>query len=131
MQRNVLADILNDPHTGKIRGVEELNQLIFLDPVKEKNKKSVSKKISTRKTKRKKRRKQRAKRKTTHYLTEEVFADLGNAKDIIRSYMPKGSKLIASKSRIVESAIKVLLDEFERKGEDSYLVQELLKKRKE
>ena len=130
MPRNVLTDILNDPQTGAVKGIEELNKLIFVDSTSKvvKTKSPVTKKSIV--TAKKKKRKKIVKRKTTHYLTEEVFDDLGNAKDIIKSYLPKGSKLRASKSRIVESAIKVLLDEFESKGEDSYLVKELLKKKK-
>ena len=125
--QDILADILNDPHTGTIRGMAELSSLIHAEEVKSLKPrllKPASKKVK------KVTRKKRGKRKTTHYLTEEVFEGLGEAKEIIKEFLPSGSKTRATKSRIVESAIKVLLDEFERKGKESYLVKELLVKKK-
>lgn len=127
-ERDILADILNGPHTGAIRGLDELSKLIHVTSPGEDSAaplfKTKNKRLSA-----KKKKKKPAKRKTTHYLNEDVFDDLGEAKKSIKEFLPAGSKTIATKSRIVESAIKVLLGEFEEKGENSYLVKELLKKK--
>ena len=126
-ERDILGDILNDSHNGSVRGLDELSKLIHVtsradDPLtgfKGPKKGNVSPR---------KKKKKQSKRKSTHYLNEEVFDNLGEAKKIISEYLPTGSKRMATKSRIVESAIKVLLTEFDENGEDSYLVKELLKK---
>jgi len=126
---DILANILSDTSDGKIRGMDELNKLIHVMEGGE----SLSSFMHTATPRKKKKRivKRRAgKRKTTHYLTEEVFNNLGEAKKVIKDLLPDGNKVRATKSGIVESAVKVLLEEFERKGEDSYLVKELLKKKK-
>lgn len=68
------------------------------------------------------------KRKTTHYLTKEVFVELNQANDFLKGLLPAGSKLMATKSKIVNYAIKTLLEDFEEKGEDSELVKRILKK---
>lgn len=124
-QRDILADILNDPHTGTIRGMDELTKLIHASP----NDPAV--KTVPRPAGPKKRSRRSRKHKTTHYLTKEVFDNLGEAKVDIREFLPAASKSRASKSSIVESAITVVLQEFEAKGKDSALIQELLKKKKE
>ncbi|MFZ5760109.1 MAG: hypothetical protein ACOY32_10850 [Thermodesulfobacteriota bacterium] len=67
------------------------------------------------------------KRKTTHYLTKEVFVELNQANDFLKGLLPAGSKLMATKSKIVNYAIKTLLEDFEAKGEDSELVKRILK----
>ena len=125
-ERDILADILNDPHTGTIRGLEELNKLIHAAPG-ETSAKATPKSARPRK----KGRKGGKKQKTTHYLTREVFDNLGEAKEGIRDLLPEESKSWASKSRIVESAITVVLHEFGEKGKESALVRELLKKHKD
>ena len=123
---DILANILNDTPDGKIKGLDELNTLIHAiagdtdSPVDTAGR-------SPRKKKKRSPRKA-SKHKTTHYLTEDVFENLGEAKDTIKDLLPDGDKMRASKSAIVESAVKVILDEFERKGKKSYLVKELLKK---
>ena len=122
-QRDILADILNDPHTGTIRGMDELTKLIHASP------NDLSAKAVARPSVPKKKRRRSRKHKTTHYLTKEVFDNLGEAKVDIKEFLPAASK--ASKSSIVESAITVVLQEFEAKGKDSALIQELLKKKKE
>jgi len=127
-ERDILADILNDSQNGSVRGLDELSKLIHVIGSDQDrlagNVKPRRKAASPTKKKKKK-----GKRKTTHYLNQDVFDNLGAAKKNIKEYLPDGSKTIATKSRIVESAIKVLLGEFEQKGEDSYLVKELLKKK--
>jgi hypothetical protein len=118
---DILADILNDQHTGAIRGLDELNKLIHVKP----GDPPVARAAATpRKTKVPDHKKQR----TTHYLTRKVFDHLGEARDGLRDLLPQDAKSKASKSRIVESAITMVLQEFGEKGMDSALVRELLKK---
>ena len=124
-QRDILADILNDPHTGTIRGMDELTKLIHASP------NDLSAKAVARPSVPKKKSRRSRKHKTTHYLTKEVFDNLGEAKVDIKEFLPASSKSKATKSSIVESAITVVLQEFEAKGKDSSLIQELLKKKKE
>lgn len=124
---DILGDILNDSHTGAIRGVDELSKLIYVSS-KEPALKSATKLPLGQK---KKHQSRKHKRKTTHYLTEEVFGNLGDAKADIRGFLPAASKSMATKSSIIESAITVVLQEFEAKGKDSALIQELLKKKEE
>lgn len=126
MQRDILVDILNDVHTGMIRGMDELSKLIYASPGD-----SSAKTAASRPAGQKKRRVQSQKHKTTHYLTKEVFDNLGEAKADIRGFLPDAVKSKATKSSIVESAITVVLQEFEAKGMASALIQELLKKESE
>lgn len=67
-----------------------------------------------------------AKKKTTHYLSKETFEELSQAKRAIRKLVPKDIKTGVSKSLIVDSALKLLLDDFEAKGEESVLVRKVL-----
>lgn len=119
---DILGDILNDSPSGTIRGIDELMKLTHANPdtLQEKTL------VASQKIKKKYRREK--KRKTTHYLTNEVFDNLDEVKEGIRDFLPADSKNKASKSRIVESAITVVLHEFEEKGKESALVRELLKK---
>jgi hypothetical protein len=121
---DILGDILNDSHSGAIRGMNELSQLIFASP-KDRLLKAAAKAPHDQKQTRATGRK----RKTTHYLTEKVFGNLGEAKADIREFLPDASKSKATKSSIIESAINVVLQEFKVKGKDSVLIQELLKKK--
>lgn len=67
------------------------------------------------------------KKKTTHYLSEEIFADLDEAKEKINTLMQEQQKTRVSKSRIVNQALKMILKDFAEKGEKSTLIQEILK----
>jgi hypothetical protein len=69
-----------------------------------------------------------SKRKTTHYLREEVFDGLTQAKDILLRLLPDGSKSKASKSNLVNHAVNQLLREIEEKGLDGPLVKSILGK---
>lgn len=122
---DILGDILNDSPTGIIRGIEELTKLTHAEFG------TFQEKGAPKAPRKKKKASLRKKHKTTHYLAKEVFDNLGEAKEDIRDFLPPNSKASASKSRIVESAITVVLHEFEEKGKDSALVRELLKKHHE
>lgn len=68
-----------------------------------------------------------AKKKTTHYLNRDVYKELDKALDKLRGLLPEDvSKTEVSKSGMVNYALKVMLDEFETKGEKSELVRKLI-----
>jgi len=140
---NILNDILNDSQTGAIRGLDELNDLIH-QPIgaggggKKKKVKGGSRRKRAKvvsvtaqsPTATSQEKGEDSKKKTTHYLSQKVFDDLGEAKQMISDYLPTGKKLKASKSKIVDTAVKILLEEFETKGKDSTLVKRILNKSK-
>ena len=68
-----------------------------------------------------------SKKKSTHYLSEEIFADLDDARDKINELVHQRLKSRVSKSRIVDQALRMILKEFEEKGEKSHLIKEILK----
>lgn len=67
------------------------------------------------------------KKKSTHYLSEEIFADLDDAREKINELVHQRLKSRVSKSRIVDQALRMILKEFEEKGEKSHLIKEILK----
>jgi len=67
------------------------------------------------------------KKKSTHYLSEEIFADLDDARDKINELVHQRLKSRISKSRIVDQALRMILKDFEEKGEKSHLIKEILK----
>ena len=121
-QRDILADILADSHHGTIRGLEELGQLIRPQATS----RPVTKKAATASSTTRGRR--GPCHKTTHYLATAVFETLGDAKEGVKDLLPAEARFMATKSRIVESAVAMVLKDFEDKGKDSALIQELLKK---
>ena len=68
-----------------------------------------------------------SKKKSTHYLSEEIFADLDDAREKINELVHHRLKSRVSKSRIVDQALRMILKEFEEKGEKSHLIKEILK----
>ncbi|MFH1216908.1 MAG: hypothetical protein V1706_10460 [Pseudomonadota bacterium] len=128
-KKDVLGNILQNAHHARgIPGLDELTTLIehYSRPLIAKgNIPPSSLHPSPLKTGSKKRR--AGKRKTTHYLTKEVFVELNQANNFLKGLLPAGSKLMATKSKIVNYAVKMLLDDFESKGEDSELVKNILK----
>ena len=120
--RDILADILADSHQGSIRGLTELGQLIRATDAP----RAVAKKAATVATPTARGRRG-PRHKTTHYLAPEVFETLGDAKEEVRDILPAEARFMATKSRIVESAVAMVLKDFEAKGKDSALIQELLK----
>jgi NADH dehydrogenase/NADH:ubiquinone oxidoreductase subunit G len=120
-KQDVLKAILNGSEDNFVPGLEELEKLIHRS-VKPPEAAPVMKKPRTKREKRPK------KRKTTYYLAEEVFENLGDAKEIIRKMLPDIQKSKISKTRIVNSALKMILKEFETKGGDSALVKQISKR---
>ena len=67
------------------------------------------------------------KRKSTHYLSGDIFQDLDEAKEKINQAIHRRHKPHITKSKIVDQALRMILKEFEEKGSESPLIQELLK----
>lgn len=67
------------------------------------------------------------KKKSTHYLSGEIFADLDEAQDKINELVRQRTKSRVSKSLIVDQALRMILQEFEEKGEKSRLTKEIIK----
>ncbi|KAF5048311.1 hypothetical protein DSECCO2_451350 [anaerobic digester metagenome] len=107
--------------SGPVAGLEELEALIRVClPKAESGNKAKLLPL--------KRRQASSKRKTTHYLREDVFDGLTQAKDILLRLLPEGSKSKASKSNLVNHAVNQLLREIEEKGLDGPLVKSILGK---
>jgi hypothetical protein len=68
-----------------------------------------------------------SKKKSTHYLSGEIFTDLEEARVKIDEMITPYFKARISKSRIVNQAIRMILKDFEEKGENSHLIKEILK----
>lgn len=65
-------------------------------------------------------------KKTTHYLRNEIFEGLTQAKLLLTRLLPEGSKSKASKSKLVNHAVQVLLREIEEKGAESPMVKTII-----
>jgi hypothetical protein len=70
-----------------------------------------------------------SKKKSTHYLREDVFDGLTQAKLILKRLLPDGAKGRASKSNLVNYAVNTLLREIEEKGADSPVIKRILEKK--
>ncbi len=68
----------------------------------------------------------RLKKKTTYYLTVHTSEALEQAKEEMRSLVSPRLRRLVSKSRIVEMALRHLLQELDRNRSDNELVQRLL-----
>ena len=74
----------------------------------------------------KKKRSRKLKRKTTHYLTENTFKDLVRAKKDIRKHVPEQYRSQISKTKIVNQALSMILEDFQLKGKNSKIMQTIL-----
>lgn len=121
---DILGELFRGEHgSGPVSGLEELEALIRVClPKAEPETKSNARLLPL------KRRQNASKRKTTHYLREDVFDGLTQAKDILMRLLPEGSKTKASKSNLVNHAVNQLLREIEEKGLDGPLVKSILGK---
>ena len=121
---DILGELFRgDKASGTVAGLEELENLIRVclppaAPARRENVKLLPLK----------RRSGTNKRKTTHYLREDLFDGLTQAKDILLRLLPEGSKAKASKSNLVNHAVNQLLREIEEKGLDGPLVKSILGK---
>jgi len=71
---------------------------------------------------------QPANKKVTYYLSERVLVELYDAKAKIKVQVPKDMKSKVSMSKIVDYAVKAIVDEFKEVGIDNEVVQQILKK---
>lgn len=128
-KKDVLGNILRSTHhEDAIPGLDELSTLIerYSRPLIAKGDVPPSPLLPS-PVKASVKKRKGGKRKATHYLTREVFVELNQANNFLKGLLPAGSKLMATKSKIVNYAVKMLLDDFESKGEDSDLVKNIMK----
>jgi len=122
-RRDILGELFQgDQSIGSVPGLEELDALIqtcLAPKASEPRKKPVLPL----------KRKQGGRKKTTHYLREDVFDGLTQAKEILMRMLPNGSKTKASKSNLVNCAVRELLREIEEKGADSPTLKAILEKK--
>ncbi|HIJ79238.1 MAG: hypothetical protein OEY01_09500 [Desulfobulbaceae bacterium] len=124
-KHDIMDDLLNGGTEADYNEIAELNKLIHQEILKAKSARAKNSTADT--TKKKKAGRKDSKRKTTHYLSEEIFADLDEAREKINTLMQKKLKSRVSKSKIVDHALKMILKDFEEKGKESPIIQEMLK----
>ena len=123
-KRDVLKDVLSGSQNEAILGLEELRRLISqVSPPEKSLLKPARKEPSEGRRPKKK--------KTTHYLSEDIFINLGEVKEKLRQMLPDEKKTKVSKSRIVNHALEMILKEFVAKGEESFLVKKISNRRPE
>lgn len=66
------------------------------------------------------------KKKVTHYLSPAVSEELDRNLPRIRKFVPVNVRPKVSKSRLVDSSLRLLLQEFEEKGKESLFVRQFL-----
>jgi len=119
--QDILEELLFQSEGNPVVGQYELDQLLHSQPMA-----GITGETEVQPSPLKKSAKE-SKKKSTHYISNEVFEELGEAKTLIPNFLPEGLNLRVTKSRIVDSALKMLLRELEEKGETSILVRLLLK----
>lgn len=122
-QHDILDELFRgDQNLTTVPGLEELDALIHAclapQPRTRKNVLPLKSKAGA------------SRKKTTHYLREDVFDGLTQAKQILRRLLPDGAKGRASKSNLVNYAVNTLLREIEEKGVDSPVIKSILEKNK-
>ncbi|MBI5558858.1 MAG: hypothetical protein HY885_14625 [Deltaproteobacteria bacterium] len=129
-KKDVLGNILQgQQHGGSIQGLDELTMMIerYASHYINKENNPSSPPHTPPLPNKTEGKRSPVKRKSTHYLTKEVFRELNDANLFLRGLLPAGSKLKASKSKIVNYAVKTLLADFDAKGKESELVKNMLK----
>lgn len=121
-KQDLLGDILKAPTDDAFHGVAELNELIQLFGRSAKEQRAPAARQNVTGTKVRKR-SVIPKKKTTHYLPQEIFEELGDAKDRIRDLVPEAVRGMVSKSGIINQALLQVLEEFETNGRNSELVR--------
>lgn len=124
-QHDILAELFRaDQHLTTVPGLEELDSLIHACLAPAAPKPKPRKNVLPLKPK-----SGASSKKTTHYLREDVFDGLTQAKLILKRLLPDGSKGRASKSTLVNYAVNTLLREIEEKGVDSPVIKSILEKK--
>ena len=115
IRQRELDDLLDVIHNPFFNDTSLYDYSINLEPDKKGPKK-----------KKKRKRSPQAKRKTTHYLTEDTFENLVRVKMDIRKHVPEQYRSQISKTKIVNQALTMILQEFQLKGRKSKIVQTIL-----
>ncbi len=118
-KKDVMKDVLSRAEGGAFYGEEDLLNIIY-QAGQQQQKTAPKKAVKKRAHKRRK-----PKKKTTHYLSEDIFDTLGDAKEKLRDMLPEEKKSRISKSGIVNYALDMILKEFDAKGGGSLLVKKI------
>jgi hypothetical protein len=118
-KKDILKDVLSRTGSGFFYGEKDLLEIIY--QTEEQRKKPVLEKAIKKRTRKRK----KLKKKTTHYLSEEIFDTLEDAKEKLRDMLPDEKLSIISKSGIVNYALDMILKEFDAKGDGSLLVKKI------
>lgn len=115
---DILEDVLTGSDEGAFPGLAELSDLLSRpkSPLPE-----------ARPPDKNRGRTRRRKKKVTHYLSPEISEDLDRILPRIRKLLPEGGRKKISKSRLVNFSLRLLLRDFEEKGEESLLVKQFLR----
>ena len=123
---NLLSDLLDDKITDGIVSKKELyslNKLIFttqqVTPDQKKQEKN-PKKASLRKNKK------ATDKKTVLYLSREVFDNLDNVSNELKTIVPENLHPRITRSQIVNQALTLILREYKKKGKNSRLVRSIM-----
>ncbi|MGV1100945.1 hypothetical protein ACUUL3_16235 [Thiovibrio sp. JS02] len=123
-KRDIMDDLLKGSAEDAQDAIPLLENLIHRERQKAEARKREGAGTVSRQTKK---RKKTSKKKTTHYISEEICEDLDDAQGKINTLIQRHLKSRVSKSKIVDQALKMILRDFEEKGERSPLIQEILK----
>ncbi len=118
-KKDVLKDVLSRTGSGFFYGEKDLLEIIY--QTEKLRKKPVFEKAIKKRT----RKRIKSKKKTTHYLSEEIFDTLADAKEKLRDMLPDEKPSSISKSGIVNFALDMILKEFDAKGDSSLLVKKI------
>ena len=123
-KKDILSEILGGSEEDVVEGLEELCEIINLETISFNGSKSPgTKSIPPKKTIRK-----TTKKQASHYLTEKVLEELGETKSELRELFPSIPKSKVTKSRIVDLALRTILEEYKEKGLESKLIRKLMTK---
>lgn len=137
MRQDILEELLRGSQFDNIPGLEGLNDLVrrcaYPDGLSDGNKKLKAVQLHAKKiTKKIKAGSGQSKthRKTTHYLSSTIFETLDLTTERIKDLVSESFEGRISKSRIVNHALQLILNDFNKRGVDSALVKQLLEKKK-
>ena len=125
--RDVLAELLNDPETEPRPEQAELIRLIYRSGSKEVG---IERGHSPGSIQDSRNPEDNRKKKAAYYLSKKVLVELCDAKARIKVVVPSELKAKVSMSRIVNYAVGAILEEFELIGNKSDLMQQFLTDRK-
>ena len=125
--RDVLAELLNDPETEPRPEQAELIRLIYRRGSKEVG---IERAHSPGSIQGSRNPEDNRKKKATYYLSEKVLVELCEAKARIRVQVPSELRAKVSMSRIVDYAVGAILEEFNLIGNKSDLMHQFLTDRK-